>query len=158
MSDRLRNPTGSLVLAELREELDRIFREIVSATEALRQTGDWSPPSDILDRGDHLLVLLEIPGVDARDLDVTIADSILSIKGRRRLEFPRSGNVKFQCLERQEGSFERRVEVRVPVDFSRAEAVLYRGILSVSLPKIEDRRRRVHTVEVAEREEEGDDG
>ena len=66
----------------------------------------------------------------------------LRVRGRRRLSFPEPGRIRFHCLERQEGSFERLVEIYEPVNFAKASVRLERGLLCIELPRVEDRRRR----------------
>jgi HSP20 family molecular chaperone IbpA len=69
------------------------------------------------------------------------------------LRFPAPG-CRFHCLERQEGRFERQLELAVPVDFRRATVSLAAGLLRIELPKVDERRRRVHSLPISEREEE----
>src|SRR6185436_18376443 len=89
-----------------------------------------------------ILVQVEVAGVGPGDLRVEIDGTTLRVSGRRRLTFPKSGRIRFHCLERQEGSFERQVEIFEPVNFAKATARLERGLLCIELPRVEDRRRR----------------
>jgi HSP20 family protein len=147
-----RRYAGSLVSAHLRSELDRLVQEVLAARESSGR-GGWTPPVDVLDGGDRLVVLLEVAGLAASDLHVESEGNVLRVRGRRRLRFPTSG-VRFHCLERQEGNFERQLELAVPVDFRRAAVTLAGGLLRIELPKIDERRRRVHVLPISELAEE----
>ena len=71
----------------------------------------------------------------------------------RMLKLP-DGRIRFHCLERQEGSFVRQVDVFEPVNFTGATARLERGLLCIELPRVEDRRRRHFDLTIEEKAEE----
>jgi HSP20 family protein len=136
-----RRYSGVVVVSQLRSELDRLIQEVLAATETSSRSG-WSPATDVVDLGHALLVQVEVAGADPADLRVEVDGTTLRVRGRRRLTFPKPGRIRFHCLERQEGSFERQVEIFEPVNFAKATARLERGLLCVELPRVEDRRRR----------------
>jgi len=138
---------GSLVVTELRRELDRLFQEIVAASEAMGRPA-WAPLTDILELNDAVVVLIEVPGLASEDLTVSIEGNRLRIEGQHRLSFPRDGEVRFHCLERREGQFRRQIEIYQPVDNSAATATLRRGLLVIELPKLNDRRRQRRSIHV----------
>ena len=84
---------------------------------------------------------VELAGVAAADLRVEIHGTTVLVHGRRRLSFPKPGRIRFHCLERQEGTFERQVEIFQPVNFAQATARLERGLLCIELTRIEERGR-----------------
>jgi HSP20 family protein len=136
-----RRYSGVVVVSQLRTELDRLIHEVVAATETAAR-GGWTPAVDAIDLGEALRVQVEVAGVAPEDLKVDIEGSTVRVQGRRRLSFGSPGRIRFHCLERQEGSFSRQVEIFEPVNFSKATARLERGLLCVELPKVVDRRRR----------------
>jgi HSP20 family protein len=147
-----RRYSGVVVVSQLRSELDRLIQEVLAATETVTR-GGWSPATDVIDLGHALLVQVEVAGVGPPDLRVEIDGTTLRVSGRRRLSFPEPGRIRFHCLERQEGTFERHVEIFEPVNFAKATARLERGLLCIELPRIEDRRRRHVQLVVEEAEE-----
>lgn len=147
-----RRYAGSVVTSQLRSELDRLVQEVLAARETASRSS-WTPAVDVLDCGDQLLVLLAVPGLAAADLHVEAEGNMLRIRGRRRLAFANPGRLRFHCLERQEGAFERHLEIAQPVDFQRARLRLADGLLRIELPKIEERRRRVHHLPIEESDE-----
>lgn len=139
------------VSSRLRAELDRLFQDVLAASETVQRSG-WTPAVDVIDTGEALVLLLEVAGLSPADLRVEVEGSVVRVKGRRRLAFPVPGRVRFHCVERQEGRFVREVEVLEPVDFRNARATLADGLLRLELPKIEERRKRLQVIEVVEAE------
>ena len=150
MPQRPRRYAGTLVSAQLKGELERLFQEVLAARESAARAG-WSPPVDVLELPENVVVLVEVPGLGPEDLRVEVVDHTLHVKGRRRLAFGAPGRVRFHCLERQEGGFARAIEVPGPVDFRRARASLADGLLRIELPKVEERRRRTFALTIEER-------
>lgn len=137
------------VASQLRAELDRLFQEVLAASETTQRSG-WTPALDVVDTGKALVVLLEVAGLAPADLRIEVEGSVVRIKGRRRLTFPAAGRVRFHCVERQEGRFVRQLELLEPVDFRNARATLADGLLRLELPKMEERRKRLQVIEVLE--------
>ena len=148
-----RRYSGVVVASQLRAELDRLFHEVLAATET-SPAGGWTPATDVVDIGHALLVVMEVAGLSNEDLRVEVEGTTLRVVGRRRLTFPKPGRIRFHCLERQEGAFVRQVEIFQPVNFARATARLERGLLCIELPRVEDRRKRHLVLAVAEAAEE----
>ena len=148
-----RRYSGVVVVSQLRTELDRLIQEVLAATETAAR-GGWTPATDVVDLGHALLVQVEVAGAGAADLRVEVDGTSLRIHGRRRLAFPTPGRIRFHCLERQEGSFVRQVEIFEPVNFAKATVKLERGLLCIELPRVEDRRRRHYDLAIAESSEE----
>ena len=92
-----------------------------------------------------------MPGLAADSLRVTFRDRNLLITGDRRERRP-AGAASFLCMERPQGRFTRMVALDVPVDVRAAEARLAGGLLTVSIPRLKDRRGRA-TVIAVQREE-----
>ena len=149
MTRPARRYSGGEGAAQLRAELDRIFQEVLAASETVQRSG-WTPALDVVDSGSALVIVLEVAGLSPGDLRIEVEGTTVRIKGRRRLTFPVPGRIRFHCLERQEGRFVRQVEVIEPVDFSAARATLADGLLRLELPKVQERRRRLQVIEVTE--------
>jgi HSP20 family protein len=144
-----RRYSGVVVVSQLRSELDRLIQEVLAATET-SSGGGWVPATDVIDVGHALLIQVEVAGVAATDLRVEVEGSTVRVLGRRKLTFPNPGRIRFHCLERQEGSFVRQVEVFEPVNVGKARARLAHGLLTVELPKVEERRKRQVTLGIEE--------
>jgi HSP20 family protein len=143
--------TPVALVSELRRELERLVHELLVTSESLPQPGDWCPPADVVDDGERILVCLEVPGLGPEDLEVEVEGGVVHVRGRRRQRY--AAEVRYHCLERQEGGFERQLQMPEAVDFGLVRARLSRGVLSIELPKVEDRRRRRRAVAVEADEE-----
>ena len=114
---------------------------------------DWMEPMamrwpsvDLIDRDNEVIVRAEIPGVEKKDLDVSMTDNTLTIKGQMRKEETEEKDQYFRS-EIVQGSFSRSVYLPVEVDSSKVNAVLKDGILEITLPKLESSKRRAIKVQ-----------
>lgn len=144
-----RMPMSALTL--LRQEVSELFHRLATLDRAEQlPSGEWSPPIDVFELRDRLVVVAEVPGLSPESLRVTILDGTLVLGGERRARRAVAGT-SFLCVERPHGRFERRLPLDVPVDVARARATLCGGILTVNLPRLRERRGR-ETVIPIERE------
>jgi HSP20 family protein len=90
---------------------------------------------DVSERGDHLVVELEVPGLDKEDLDVTVEDDRLVISGMKRYESEREEGA-MRITERAFGSFQRVIPLPEKVTADGAEATYKRGVLKLKVPKL----------------------
>lgn len=109
----------------------------------------WVPPVDIYQNGDHELVLkAEVPDMSREDIDITVENDVLTIKGEKKL----SGEVKeerFHHVERRYGAFTRSFSLPRTVDASKVSAEYRNGVLTVTLPLREEAKPRQIKVDVA---------
>jgi HSP20 family protein len=109
----------------------------------------WVPPVDIFQTGDHELVLkAELPEMTREDIDITVENFVLTIKGEKKL----SSEVKeeqFHHVERRYGAFSRSFSLPRTVDGSKVSAEYRNGVLTVRLPLREEAKPRQIKVEVA---------
>ena len=109
----------------------------------------WVPPVDIFHTGDHELVLkAELPDMSREDIDITVENFVLTIKGEKKL----SAEVKeeqFHHVERRYGSFSRSFSLPQTVDASRVAAEYKNGVLTVRLPLREEAKPRTIKVDIA---------
>ena len=136
--------------AQLQDRLNRAFSDAYGRSdEGLLSSGTWMPPVDIYQNGDHELVLkAELPDMTREDIDVTVDNGTLTIKGEKKL----SGEVKeeqFHRIERRYGTFSRSFSLPQTVDPSRVGAEYRNGVLTVKLPMREEAKPRQIKVDVA---------
>jgi HSP20 family protein len=104
------------------------------------------PRIDIIDREEEIVVRAELPGVDKKDLDVSLSDNSVTIKGStRREEKEEKGN--YYRSETSQGSFVRTLMLPGEVQGDKAKAIFKDGMLEVTLPKTETSKRRSIKVE-----------
>ena len=109
----------------------------------------WMPPVDIFQAGDHELVLkAELPDMTREDIDITVDNGTLTIKGEKKL----SQDVKeeqFHRIERHYGAFSRSFSLPQTVDTGKVGADYRNGVLTVRLPLREEAKPRQIKVDVA---------
>jgi len=99
------------------------------------------PNVDVIDREDEILVRAELPGVDRKDVDVSLSDSLVTIKGSsNHEEKEEKGN--YSRREMSRGTFSRTIALPGEVDGSKAKATFSDGVLELTLPKMEKSRRQ----------------
>lgn len=103
------------------------------------------PKVDVVDRENEIVVRAEVPGVEKKDLDVSVGDNTVTIKGSTRHE-EKEEKGDYYRHEISSGSFSRTVALPAEVDGSRAKANFQDGMLELTLPKMEKSRR--HSVKL----------
>lgn len=130
-----------------RVEIEHLRRRVGRLFAALQEVGDeagappgaWSPPVDLCETAEAVVVRVELPGVAAAEVELTLGGGALRVSGRKKSRAPR-GVISHLCSERAYGAFSRTVPLRWPVRTRGASATLENGLLTVLLPKLADRR------------------
>ena len=126
-------------LVRFRDEIDNLFNRFfdmdVPLARRLFGEGEWAPRLDISERTGEIIVKAEIPGCDAKDIDVTLEGRLLTIRGEKKKESEDSAE-NYHRLERAYGSFSRMVELPADVDPEAIDATYKKGILKLVLRKI----------------------
>jgi HSP20 family protein len=106
---------------------------------------DKLPRVDVIDRDEEIMVRAEVPGVDKDNLEVSLSDNTITIKGSTRHEEKEEKGNYYRC-EISQGSFARTVALPADVDGSKAKASFKDGLLEVTLTKVTPAQR--HTIKV----------
>lgn len=146
----------------LRREVDRLFedfgrgfwrppfgRSLFDIEPFVQQEFAWpkTPAVDIVENDDAFLVSAEVPGLEEKDIDVSVTDGMLTIKGEKHEE--REEKKKgYHLRERSFGSFERRFRLPEDVDADRIDASFAKGVLKVTLPKKRQARKAGRQIKV----------
>jgi HSP20 family protein len=129
------NPLKEFVLFQERDEQvldDSLFKFTM---EGAHSPNDWSPPVDIYETANRIVLKAEMPGLHRDDIGVEIAGNILTLHGEKRVE-REVEEANYHRLERVFGTFERRFSLPKNVDQQSVKASYKDGVLEVSLPKI----------------------
>ena len=110
------------------------------------QTNAWNPPVDVLEETDRIVVKVEVPGVDEKDLRVTFEDGLLSVSGER--QFERKDDSNYHRIERAYGTFTRTFSMPRSVDASQIAANYRHGVLEIEIPKKEESRPKQISINV----------
>ncbi len=124
--------------SNLRDELNSFFELPLSSSfgRGGQLFTGWSPALDLYESGDHLMAVVELPGMRKEDVDVSLHDGALTISGERKRES--TNGEKAQRTERYVGTFRRSISLPTRVDASKVTATYEDGILKVTLPKAEE--------------------
>lgn len=123
--------------AALHREVEKVFEDFTKSwpsVSALTGRGMLVPNIDVSETDKGLEVTAELPGVDEKDVDVTLADNILTIKGEKKSEREEKGEGRY-VSERSYGAFQRSFSLPYEVDEANVEAKFDKGVLKISLPK-----------------------
>ncbi len=127
---------------EMRREMDRLFedyfgrRAVPAGREALEERV-WAPAVDVFDKGKELVVTAELPGVEKKDVKVTVEGDVLTLRGERRTDEKVKDENYYAC-ERCYGSFSRSLYLPVKVEAGKIKSELKNGILTLTLPKAKE--------------------
>ena len=97
---------------------------------------EWTPAFDIAENDKEYVVTAELPGIDIKDVEISISDGLLSVKGEKKHEKEDKGE-NYHRIERHYGSFHRSFRIPERVEADRVDASYKDGILKVLLPKSE---------------------
>ena len=128
---RKRNPyeqVQSAMILDAREILDRLG------------VGNWMPSVDICETADAVVIRVELPGIDPAEVRLSIQGNVLRVHGVKQEPAAVRARLSYYCLERRYGKFDRQIAIDWIVDAGRARADLANGILTIQIPRIENRR------------------
>ena len=121
-------------LDELKRRFDRLlhFRDSIQDDEFPERS--YSPPADVLETNDALIVNYVLPGIESDDVDVSVLSNVLTIKGEKN-QISEFDDCRIHRREIWEGRFKRTIALPAAIDNSRINATLQNGVLSIHLPK-----------------------
>ena len=99
----------------------------------------YLPHIDVCERAEEVVILVEIPGVERKDVTLSWKDNVLTISGQKRQQ-SEGGNNRYLCVERSYGPFRREIAIGIPIDHKRAKAELSNGLMKIHLPKLPEER------------------
>ncbi len=139
------DPVGEL--DRLQNEINRLFDYDYGANGGLLDRA-VSPALDVVEDDNTFTVYMDLPGVEEKNVDVSIASNVLTIKGTK--ELPELGeDVKVYRREEWEGSFQRTLSLPHSVDTQKVQAKMKNGVLTVTLPKREETKPKQIKVDVS---------
>ena len=138
-------------LSVLQDRMNRLFNDSVGGRQRdddLMSRGTWTPAVDIFEEDGGLVLKAEVPDISREDIDVSIENSTLTLRGERKL----ANEIKqenFHRIERAYGKFVRQFSLPATVDSARIAADYKDGVLTVKLPMREEAKPRSVKVNVA---------
>lgn len=149
----VRKPASTHALSPS-EAMEQMFENFFPLRWGRRFRGGWPswseleapfegrmPRIDVVDRDDEIVVRAEVPGVDKKDLDVSVTDNTVTVKGSSKHEEKEEKGEYYRC-EISRGEFSRTVVLPANVNSAEANATFKDGVLELTMPKVEKTRRR----------------
>lgn len=123
-------------LSTFQRDMDEFFRRMfgsLTPTGLLRREGEWYPAMDCYMKGNQFIVHTDLPGIDPKDVDISVTGNILAIKGERKsdVEEKKEG---YLFHETSYGAFERSLTIPEGVDSAKVRARYTNGVLELTMP------------------------
>ncbi|HID98060.1 MAG TPA: Hsp20/alpha crystallin family protein [Thermodesulfobacteriaceae bacterium] len=126
-------------LTSLRKEMDNLWENFFGGTELMPFEGEWVPSIDVSETDDSITVKAEIPGIDPKDIQISLSGNLLTIKGEKKEETEEKKK-NYLRKETRYGAFSRTIRLPVVADADKIEAKYKKGILNIVLPKKEEEK------------------
>jgi HSP20 family protein len=140
-------------MSTLQERMTRLFDDALNRTRRPDDdyiSGSWAPSVDVRETKDALLIQAELPGVDPKDVQISVDNGVLSIKGARNFEKASEGET-YHRVERAYGAFERAFTLPTNVNPEKIDAIYTNGILTMTLHKRDEAKPKSITIKVQEK-------
>ena len=141
-------PTRDLL--SIRDEVNRLFDNFFTGLPERRRgllEGEWAPSVDVAETDNEVVVTAELPGVEQDDVDITITDDVLTLKGEKKEE-KEVKEKNYHRIERSYGSFQRSVSLPAGVQADKAKATYKDGVLHITVPKTEEAKPKQIKIDV----------
>ncbi|MEJ2656370.1 MAG: Hsp20/alpha crystallin family protein [Desulfobacterales bacterium] len=136
-------------VSRLRREMDDLFNRIFGETSLSKISfAKWQPLVDLSETDTHLIIKAELPGIEAKDVDVSITGDRLTIKGEKQQEKEEKEENRYRS-ERYYGGYERTIDLPVSIEEDKTEATFDKGILTITLPKVEKIKKKQVKIKVS---------
>jgi len=140
-------------LVSLQERMNRVFDESFRGSARPNDDdwalgGSWAPAVDIYEKDGNIVLKAELPGIDAKSVDIHVENNVLTLRGERKFEEEVKKD-NFHRVERAYGTFTRSFTLPTVVDTGKIKAAFKDGVLKLTLPKREESKPKQIQVEVA---------
>jgi HSP20 family protein len=123
--------------AILRQEMDAMFDNFFRSFDMEpfeSRLGAFTPKVDVVESDKEMKITAELPGIDEKDIDVSLQNDMLTIKGEKKEETEDKGKDYYR-MERSYGSFSKTIALPIEVETDKVEARFKKGVLSITIPK-----------------------
>jgi HSP20 family protein len=135
-------------LGDVQTEMNRVFDSFFGrAPQPALGERLWAPPVDVHETREDLVITAELPGVNEKDIHLSITGEVLTLRGERTLGQEVTQDSHYR-LERWYGKFERTLPLPIPVQADKVKATYRDGVLRVMLPKAEEVKPREIKIDV----------
>ena len=123
-----------ILMNRMQRDFDRLLAQNAPVTEEQQSLSDWVPPVDIREEDTQFVLHADLPGIDPKDIEVTLEKGELTVRGKRTLA-NRDEHAGFRRVERVSGAFFRRFTLPDTADSQAVKARFANGVLEVAIPK-----------------------
>jgi HSP20 family protein len=132
----------------MRRNMDRLWDSFFErGVRGADEDGEWLPYLDVAETKDEIVVKAEVPGMDAKDIDISLSDGLLTIKGEKKQEREEKKE-NYHLVERSYGAFTRSIRLPKEVQSDKISASYKNGVLKVTLPKSEEAKKKEIKIKV----------
>ena len=133
----------------MRSEMDRIWDSFFQGRPRIRgeEEGEWLPALDMAETANELVVKAEIPGLDPKEVNISLSDRVLTIKGEKKQEREEKEE-DYHLIERSYGAFARSIQLPSEVNSEKITASYKDGVLKIILPKSEEAKKKEVRIKV----------
>ena len=126
-------------LLNMRHDMNRMFENFFAAPAIWKEEGDglMNLDVDVVEQEHKFLVKASVPGIDPEDLDISMSENVLTIKGETHTETEKEEET-YHLRERRSGRFMRSFTLPTPVKEEEIEATYENGVLTLEIPKAEE--------------------
>jgi HSP20 family protein len=134
-------------LRQMEDTMNRLWRGFGGVPYYREGSEDWNILIDVIQKGDDLVVKASVPGVEPDKIDVAVEDNILTLRAERKTEVE-GDDVRYLIQERPSGSFFRALRLPQTVDTAKIESEYESGILTIKMPKAEEKKKKTIQIKV----------
>lgn len=133
----------------MRQDMDRLWGSFFERGISGRrgEMYDWLPSLDVAETKNEIVVKAEVPGMESKDIDISLSDGVLTIKGEKKQE-KEEKEEDYHLIERSYGSFTRSVQLPTKVRSDKIQASYKNGVLTITLPKSEEIKKKEVKIKV----------
>lgn len=139
------------------EEIENRMQKLLESTvpvngDLFAQPIGWMPATDIIESEKELTLTAELPGLELKDIDISVDDGVLTVRGEKAEEkVEKEEEKRYHLFERTYGAFQRSFTLPRSVDPTKISAEFVKGVLAVHMPKTAEAKAKGRKIEVVEK-------
>lgn len=135
-------------MVDLQRQIDRLFEDFAGRRTGLTPSnGSYWPALEMIETGEAIDLTAELPGVDAKDIDISASGDMLTIRGEKKAEKEIKEKDYF-CAERSYGAFSRTIQMPFEIDSAKIEASFEKGVLKLHIAKPASARKETRKIAI----------
>jgi len=133
----------------MRRDMDRLWDFFFEGglRKRAEEVGEWFPALDVSETKNDIVIKTEVPGLDPKEIDISLSEGILTIKGEKKQE-KEEKEENYHLIERSFGSFSRSIRLPRDVQGDKISASYKNGVVRVTLPKSEEAKKKEIKIKV----------